>query len=232
MRPLLFLAVLALVAPASSQLTLAQLDTNARTLTLDAKSDRQRFSDAQIYEWINEGQQNLIGYSRCLRASYTFSLIPGVTYYQMPADFQGIERVTIGGKMIPQMTPASLDSQSLGWEYESGYPNRYFVNYASRTLVGFAPFPQQSTDTDTIKVDYTVQANQLVNPTDIPFNGSPDLYTYQFGLAYFAASVMAAIQGQQAQSQLYMQLYTATAATMQQKCIVLTNYLPSASSQP
>lgn len=232
-RCILFL-ILATAAPyASGGENLSQLISDVRALTQDAaNSSYSHFSDAQITTFLNQAQREILAGNHCLQQTLVFSLVPGTTYYPLPPNYTVIERVTIGAKMIPQMTPAALDSQSLGWEYASGYPNRYFINFSSRGLVGFAPWPQQSTDTDTIKVDYDVQGNDLVNPTDFPYNAVNELQDYQHALAYWAAAIIEQIDQQPQRSQPYLTLYAAVGVQMKAKCRDLTNYKPSASGTP
>jgi hypothetical protein len=228
----LSLALLAL-SPSRAAETLAQLQSDVRALTLDAStSGNPHFTNAQITTFLNQAQREILAGSHCLQQSIIFQLVPGTTYYPLPTNYTVIERLTIGSKSIPQVTPASMDSQSLGWEQTSGYPNRYFINFSSRGLVGFAPFPQQSTDTDTIKVDYDVQANDLVNPTDYPYNGVNELQDYQHALAYWTAATIEQIDQQPTLAGYYFQLFGMVAKQMQIKCRDLTNYKPSASGSP
>ncbi len=227
------LALGLLAGRAAAGENLSQLVSDVRVLTQDAaNSSYSHFSDAQITTLLNQAQREVLAGSHCLQQTLVFQLVPGTTYYPLPTNYTVIERLTIGAKSIPQMTPAALDSQSLGWEYASGYPNRYFINFSSRGLVGFEPFPQTSTDTDTIKVDYDVQAQDLVNATDYPYNAVNELQDYQHALAYWAASVIEQIDQQQQRAAPYLTLYAAVAAQMKMKCRDLTNYKPSASGQP
>lgn len=213
--------------------TLAQLTADVRILTQDAPASAyNHFTDAQITTFLNQAQREILAGNHCLQQTFVFQLVPGTTYYPLPPNYTVIERVTIGAKMIPQMTPAALDSQSLGWEYASGYPNRYFVNFSSRGLVGFAPWPQQSTDIDTIKVDYDVQANDLVNAGDYPYNSVNELQDYQHALAYWAAAMIEQIDQQPQRAQAYLTFYAAMGTQMKVKCRDLTNYKPSASAAP
>lgn len=227
------LALLLLPHRARSAENLSQLVSDVRVLTQDAASSSySHFSDAQIAVLLNQAQREILAGNHCLQQTLVFQLVPGTTYYPLPANYTVIERLTIGFKSIPQMTPASLDSQSLGWEYASGYPNRYFINFSSRGLVGFAPFPQTATDTDTIKVDYDVQANDLVNAADYPYNAVNELQDYQHALAYWAAAMIEQVDQQPGRAQAYLTFYAAMGAQMKMKCRDLTNYKPSASGTP
>ena len=234
-RRFVVLVVLALFAPVHSRAAenLTQLIADVRMLTLDgASASRQHFSDANITTFLNQGQAEVLAGNYCTRKSIIFKLVPGTTYYPMPTDYTVIERVLIGSKKIPQMTPASLDSQSLSWETASGYPNRWFINFSSRGLIGFAPFPQNSTDTDTIKIDYNVSAKDLSAPTDTPFNGINELQEYQHVIAYWAASTIEQINQQPGRAAYYLTLFQAVGGQMAKKCNDLKAYMPNAQAMP
>ncbi len=227
------MAAIGVAHPAPAAENLAQLIDDVRVLTQDSSSSLySHFSDAQITTLLNQAQREILAGTHCLQQTMVFQLTPGTTYYPLPTTYTVIERLTIGGKSIPQMTPAALDSQSLGWEYASGYPNRYFINFSSRGLVGFAPWPAQSTDTDTIKVDYDVQANDLVSASDYPYNGVNELQDYQHALAYWAAAMIEQVDQQPQRAQPYLTFYVAVGAQMKAKCRDLKNYMPSASGTP
>lgn len=229
----LCLAFGGLARPAHAAETLSQLIADVRVLTQDpANASYSHFTDAQITTLLNQAQREILAGNHCLQQTLVFQLVPGTTYYSLPSNYTVIERLTIGGKSIPQMTPAALDSQSLGWEYASGYPNRYFINFSSRGLVGFAPWPAQATDTDTIKVDYDVQANDLSSSSDYPYNGINELQDYQHALAYWAAAIIEQVDQQPQRSQPYLTIYAAVGVQMKAKCRDLTNYKPGASGTP
>lgn len=226
---LILLAGFLLLSPHAFALTLSQLISDSRTLALDgASATRQRFSDSQITVFLNEAQQDAITQTRCIRQDQVFQLVPGTTYYPLPVNYLSMERLTIGYKYIQEMTPAALDGRSRAWENASGYPTYYFINWSSPTLVGFAPWPALSTDTDTIKMEYNVQVDSMVNGSDIPFNGIPRLYDYHHSLAYYAAMMMSAIDGQMGRQVAYQTMYVADMAGMAKRCLERPNYLPSA----
>lgn len=233
MRRLGLVSFLLLIPLASFGLTLSQLITNTRILIQDASSNtRQRFPDSTYTQVLNEAQQSAIEQTRCLRQSTNFTLAQGTTYYSLPSNFLTIERVTVGSKYLQEMTPAALDGRSRGWEYASGYPTYYFLNFSTPTSIGFAPFPQTSTDTDTVKVEYDVLPTNLSAGTDVPFNNVGSLYDYHDALQYYAAAVLSTIDNQPQRAQNYMPLYTSEIAQMAKRCLSRPSYLPSATGSP
>lgn len=233
MRLFNVLVLLLLASPLKAQETLSSLISESRTLALDGSSaSRQRFTDAQIAQFLNEAQREALTQTRCLRQDQVFQLVPGTTYYPLPSNYLTIERVTVGSKWIQEMSPAALDARSRGWEIASGYPSYFFVNFSSRGLMGFAPWPATSTDTDTVKVEYDVQANEMVNGSDSPFNGINEMIDYQHGLAYFAASMMSMIQGVPTRAQAYQGVFASVVTGMTKQCLARPSYLPGATGSP
>ncbi len=231
MRHAVLLVVLALAAtprPVAAE-NLTALIAEARMLALDGSSStRQRFTDAQITSFLNEAQREALTQTRCLRQSMIFKLVPGTTYYPLPSNYLTMERLTIGFKYIQEMSPAALDGRSRAWEAASGYPTYYFINWSSPTLVGFAPWPAASADTDTIKMEYDVQATDLASGADLPYNGVTQMTDYHHALAYFASAMMSAIDGQTARQQAFQGIYVGMVAAMKGRCLERPNYLPSA----
>ncbi len=230
----LILTALLLCAGNARAENLSSLITDARVLARDASSStRQRFTDAQITELLNQGQREAIAGTHCIVLSTQFQLSPGTTYYPLPSNFTSVTRVTRSkyGAMT-EKSPAALDGQSRGWELAGGTPTYYFLNFSSRGLVGFATWPVTSSDTDTIKVEYYAQANDLANSTDIPFNGIGELYDYHHALPYFAAAVMSSVDSLFTQSTGFMTLYSSVITTMKSRCLERVNYSPSAVAVP
>lgn len=210
--------------------TLSQLITDSRVLGLDAASStRQRFTDAQITEFLNMAQRDAMSQTRPLQASISFQLSPGVTYYSLPTDYLSMTRLTVGQQYIQEASPAALDGRARGWQMASGYPVYYFINWSSPTLVGFSPWPAQATDTDTVRMDYFQNAADLVNSSDQPFNSVPKLTNFHHGLAYYAAAMMLINTTNQTMVQTYLSEYQATVAALKTRAMERPNYLPSTS---
>lgn len=227
------LLLLFLVAPAKASETLSALEADARLLVLDSTTTtRQRFSSAQVDNFINQGMRSAIMSDNCLQNSLSFQLIPGTTYYALPSNYENILRVTVGYKYIPQQSVAALDGKSRGWEVASGYPTYYYIDYSSRSLLGFAPWPQQSSDTDTVKVEYTVSPTDMVNGTDLPFNSVNELQVFDHYLAYYAGAIMATVDDLPERAKAYMDVYAAGVKQLNASCVASPAYLPSGVASP
>lgn len=213
--------------------TLASLITDARVLALDAASStRQRFTDAQITQFLNEAQRDAVAQVQPLQSSRQFDLVAGTTYYQLPSDYLSMARLTVGQLYIQESSPAALDAKSRGWPTASGYPVYYFINWSSPSLVGFTPYPQAASDLATVRMDYFQAAADMVLPTDQPYNGVPKLTNFHNGLAHYAAAMMLLNSGHAAQVTQYLAEYQASVAAMKVRSMQRPNYMPSGSAQP
>lgn len=222
-----------LIANTVHSATLAQLIQTARVLALDAGSTtRQRFSNQEITDFLNDAQSDSVAQTQPLQSSRQFQLVPGTTYYPLPDDYLAMARVTIAQLYMQEASPAALDGRSRGWPQASGYPVYYFINWSSPTVVGFTPWPAQASDTATIRMDYFQNAAEMVNATDQPFNGVPKLLNFHQGLAYYAAAMMLTNSGHQSMVQAYLAEYQANMAGLKIRAMQRPNYLPSSSGIP
>lgn len=223
------LAVCLLLLSASAHaIALSVLQAQARVLALDSGTTRQRFTDAQVLAFINEGQKLAVLQVKPILKSASFALVAGTTYYAMPADYLQMVRVTLDYVTLPEKSPEALAAKSGGWEEQSGPPVNYYVDFASRTLVGVYPWPAATGDLGTVRYEYYAQATDLAGPTDEPYGGDTEFAPYHYMLAYFAAARMAAIDGRLDLASLYRQEFSALLESMRQEAKNRPAYKPSA----
>ena len=222
----LFLGVSFLNACPSYCLTLSGIRTLTRTLVNDSGTSRRRFSDSQLNTWINEAQRQVSARTYCIEISTSFELVSGTTYYPTRTDFLHVRRLTYKFFELPETTPAALDGRTTIWETSKGGPINYFVRFSSRNMIGFVPFPNASTDTGTIRMDFYAHATSLSADADVPFNGINELTSYHESLAFYAAGIAAAIDGRTDIAGLYFQRYEAIIKLMEERCRARPNYTP------
>lgn len=213
-----------LIPPGSAHsLPLSEVRTEARKLSLDAGT-RQRFTNAQILAFINEGQRQAVVAAKPIVKSFEFQAAAGTTYYAMPSDFLQVTRVTYDYGILDEATPEALD-RSDEWQGVDGEPTHYFLHWATRTYIGLYPYPDSSS-TDTVRCEYYAQGTDLSSDTDVPFNGIRELYPYHYALAYFAAGMMASIDGRQDLAQLYFAQYASIVSRMEKEAMARPSYKP------
>jgi hypothetical protein len=222
----IFCLLLVLFGQNCHALTLSEIRSDVRSLITDAQATRQRFTNTELDFWINEGQKIADVKTTCIYKSTTFQLSAGTTYYQMPEGFLAIRRVTRDKLSIQEMTPAGLDGRSAEWENASGYPTYYFINFSSRTQIGFAPFPNVVADTATIVVDYFTYSDTLVDAS-VPFNGNQDLIPFNYALVFYGAYMASIIDERYDKAKIFMDSFTSVTDLMKTSCTLRPNYLPS-----
>ena len=221
------LIVLALWAPSAHSLTLSDLRTEARTLSLDAGTSRQRFSNARVNAFINEGHRQAVLEARPILKSAELALVAGTTYYSLPTDFLQVSRITMEYDVLYETTPEALDKTNR-WPETGARPTHYFINFASRTKVGFYPFPESSSSTGTVRYDYYAQATDMSADSDEPFGGAAELDVYHYAFAYYAAAKMCAIDGRTSLANLYLSEYRASVERLKVEAKSRPSYRPSA----
>jgi len=209
-------------------LTLSQVRTEARVLALDNGSTRRRFSDARLNAFINEAQRSVVLEARPILRSGQFELAAGTTYYSLPSDFLQVSRVTLDWDTLAETTPEAQDRAS-EWQTVGAEPTHYYIHFASRTKIGFYPFPDTARSTGTVRFEYWAQATDLSADADVPFNAITELNPYHYALAQYAAAHMAAIDGKGGIASLYITEYRATIERMKSEAKSRPSYRPSAS---
>jgi hypothetical protein len=177
-----------LVVPAHA-LTAAEIITQARVLLNDSSADtaRQRFSDAQLLSFINDGQREaniLSGW--VLKSSYTVALVVGTTEYALPSDYLTTWRVTLDGKKLYQTNFNQLDADSIGWNLARGKPSKYYTYFKNTPVIGFQPAPTTAS-TGTAVIYYNQQPTEITSTSSSPWNGWIILSPYHSGLIYYLA---------------------------------------------
>lgn len=228
----LWLAALCLAPAQAEARTLSQLRGDVRLLVRDTGSSRNRFSNAQIDALLNEAQRIAASRSYCVHKSTTFYLLTGTTYYATKSDFLAVRRLTRDWQELKEMTPAALDGRTRTWGEVSGLPVYYFVNFASRSQVGFSPFPAVSTDTGTIRMDYYALPASMDADAAEPFDSIGELTPFHQAPTYYAAGILAAVDGDKPQSDLYIAMFEAVLKVMSDKCSDRPNYNPSFVGRP
>jgi hypothetical protein len=212
-------------------LNLSEIRADVRSLVTDGQGTRQRFSNAELNLWINEGQKIADIRTLCTYKSYNFTLVAGTTYYALPNGFIAIRRVTRDNLSIQEMSPAALDGRSAEWETASGLPTYYFTNFSTRGVIGFAPFPAVVGDTAPIHVEYMAYSGDLVADADIPFGGIVEFYPYHYALTFYAAYKASVIDERDNKAKVFMESFASIVTMMKDQCIIRPNYLPSASAR-
>lgn len=225
----LFLCVFIFSIGVSNALTLSQINTEVRVRIKDTFVGRQRYTDQQLTNLINEAQRDVINNTWVISKSFSFSTLAGTTYYAIPTDLIAMQRVTSANLNIPEVTLIKLDGDNgnAAWETFTGtYPQYYFQDYSKSNQIGIYPFPTDVNSTTTIKIIYSSQGTDLVSSSDVPFNGELRYYPYHDLLIFYPAYRVYLIEGENDKATIYRQEYESRLTVMEQAIGKKPNYVP------
>ena len=217
------------LASPSWALTLSDLRIQVRDLAID-NGTRLRYSTTTVDTYLNEAQRIVVLDAKPIIKAGSFELVAGTTYYSLPSDFLQMRRLGLRYLDLSEITLESLDNKAgLQWETSGGLPTNYYVSFASRTKVGFYPFPDTSSSTGTVRYEYYAQATNLSAASDEPFGGDAELDPYHYILVYYAAARLAAIDGRVDLAVFYRTEFLEGIERMKREAMLKPSYRPSAS---
>lgn len=178
----------------SFSLTLSNLLTQTRVFLRDTATtaSRQRFSDSQLTDFLNDGQKEFNAKIWAVISATPIVLTAGTTEYSLPTDNISVLRVTFKHTPLVERTFSFFDESNTDWISSSGTPHSYYVRVDSsivagvaRESIGFIPI---STFSTTCHVYFLDQPTDLSASGDVPF-GSDNrrLYPFHHGLAFYGA---------------------------------------------
>lgn len=121
-----------------------------------------------------------------LSSTYTITTSCAVYEYTLPNNYLAAYRVLHSSRPLEEVSINGLDANLSDWTLNTGTPNKYYTRRTTNTVIGIRPTPLASS-TGTLTVYYYLRPNDLVNSTDIPFNGFRDLYAYHYILSFYGA---------------------------------------------
>lgn len=212
-------------------LTLSDLRTNTRVLTKDTYTSRQRFTDAQYNEFLNEAQADVLNNTWAVSKSSSISLVSGTTCYTIPTDLIAISRITLENKNLDETSLIKLDGDNgnSNWLLSAGLPQNYYQDPTRTDQICMYPFPNTSASTGTLRVQYYSRGTDMSSDSDIPFNSEYRFFIYHRILEYYAAFRVYLLEGEQDKATLYRQEYEARLQLMIQSIGKKPNYLPGVS---
>ena len=144
-----------------------------------------RFPDYIMNERINQIQEEVCGFTRCIYDTDHITPSTGTAEYDKPAGCITIDRVaytTVGGstisyKQLDWTTQPGLDRDIPRWESTTpGIPTKY---YERGKKIGLYPRPSSVySSSSAIKINFYKRADTMDSDDDIPFDGMYELYAY------------------------------------------------------
>lgn len=208
MKNLLLLALLAFPSNLLA-LNLGEIRTEVRRRTADIPDPKVFFTNSELNAIINEGHRLVCNGTWVIHRSTSISLVSGTTYYSLPTDILEITRVTREYSLLKETTLDARDAESEDWEETGGTPAYYFQDRARPDQIGFHPFPNSSSSTGTVRINYIAQAGTLSSDSDVPFNDSDRYVAYHDVLVYYGCYVVF-LKANDPRATQYLQLFEST----------------------
>ena len=186
-----------------------------------------KLTDSQIINYLNEGQDFIAAQTLIFVRRTTFTLVAGTTEYSLPPNFQTSQRVTLDDKALPESTLEALDGtlDNSAWIRTSGTPKTYYIRTTTVTVIGFYPVATV-TSTGSIALDYYTHVQPMKELTDVPFNGTQQLYFLHKVLPKFVAYRYSLLSGNKDMAQIYASDFAADLKRIEVLPALKPNYRP------
>lgn len=206
------------------------IETLARVLALD-NGPRPRFSTSTIDGFINEaGEVYSLEVKKQLKTT-SFQLALNTTFYAMPNDYVQVWSVSLDDYYLQEGTPESLAARGQKWRLATGRPTHFFVDFSTRSAVGFYPYPADSSSTGTVKVYYWGQDSVFLATATVGGTFGPEFRPYNDAYAYYAAYRMTVIDGRLDLAAIYKQEWLEYIARAVRELNQRPNYRPGATGR-
>lgn len=236
MRKIIIVFGVLLFWSSAKALTLSEIRTEIRRNMRDTSSTStlQRYSDALILDYINQGQREVNNLTWAVEKTTEVTVSNGTIYYDMPDDYIATIKVTFlkAGQTKPielkEESRKSLLNSNVSWETTTGLPNSYYLRQAtddSTMEMAFIP-PAATTSIGTATIIYFCQPDALVSDSDVPFNDALWLVPYNNVLVYYVTARLKTIENRTTEAQMYFQLYQATVQVIRDRIGAMPNYNP------
>ena len=217
-------------------LTLLEIRDEVRLRIKDVGvgGQRQRFTDTQLNEFINQTHRDVVNVTWAVKKSVTIVLAANTTFYSMPTDFITVDRLVFDNRNFEEVSVQGLDSRfnNADWRTTPGAPEIYFRDEQKPDQIGFYPFPDDDgTSTGTVVMGYFAIAPDMTSDSDEPFDAINRLQQYSDLMIYEGAYKVFLIEGETNKALEYRQYYEARLELMVSLVGERPNWSPSFSSQ-
>ncbi len=229
----LVLAAVAFITLSSvvEALPLSSLRSAVRSRLRDTAADvsYQRYSDATLDGFINEGQRDFVSKTLLMSGTTIFGLIQGEIEYDLPADYLSSIRVTISSRTLTQVSISGLDQEGMNWTIATSTPTKYYVTPHSNPTnyrIGFNPKPS-TTSVNSVQMFYYQQATDLSADSDVPFAGRFQYVPYHPALIDYAAAIGWLVQGRMDLAKPFFDLYVGQVEIAKRNLGFMPDFNPS-----
>lgn len=233
----LFACFSLLACPYSFGATLSEMRTEIRRNLRDTDSTRQKYTDSQLLDFINQAQREIVTATWLSEETSSYMLTQRTTYYLLPDTAIAVKYVDFrksGSNVIAlqQETIESLKNGNINWQFISGSPVYYYIekSSANRHLISYIPIPN-ATSTGTVTIRYVNRVDDLSSDSSVPFNNKLHLYPYHNTIVYYVSFRLKAIENKFNEAKFYNDLYIGSLSAMLDRIRALPDYSPGMRTQ-
>ena len=210
--------------------TLSDIRTSVRIEIEDSSNTygTNRYTDAQINSFINTVQQEISIITKCLHTEATGQLTAGTTYYYLPQNCVGIERVLFedNDDILEEKNPYDMDKTNADWYSAGSSSSTAYYRFPGYEKIGFYPCPEYSDGV--IRIWYVKAADLMNDDADEIFDSIPILEYFKRTIVVGASSLIFMIEND-ARYQTKYQEYTAYINLILKHYDYTPNYNPTIS---
>lgn len=220
MKKIFFLISLLAFPSIVSALTVSDIKTQIRRNIRDTDTSNPRYDDTVLLDLINEGQNEINNQTMLSNSVTIYTLTNGTSYYSLPTDYFTPNEIYFKkntGETIKlsEVKQDKLYQSKPDWERTRGEPNIYWISDSTLTVSGgtvtkrisYIPVPN-NLSTGTITMWYFTQISNVVNDSDIPFNGAYELLPFHYAIVYYVTMRLKVIDGIIDEANAYQSLYS------------------------
>lgn len=214
-------------------LTLSEIRTEIRVLIKDTDATRRRYTDGQLNSLVNQAHRDVVNHTWMIKKNTEIELTAGATHYSLATDTIQIQRVTWKFRNLKETSLEQLDSRfSYGdWYSSGGSPDSYYQDPARPDQLSIYPWPNSSSSTGTVRINYFAEAPTLSADSDTPFNADSRHETYHDLLINWPAYKVYLVEGDINKAASYKALYDEKLTLAVQQIGSNPNYKPSFGGQ-
>lgn len=223
----LFLLTLILFSSYAGALTLSELRTQVRIRIKDTNTARQRYTNTQLNDLLNESHRDVVNATWVIARSTSFPLVSGTTYYLLPEDTIDIQRLTLRDVPLKEISFQGQDgATSSAWELAGGLPIKYFQDATQPGYIGMYPWPNSSSSTGTVKIQYYAEPAVMSSDSDVPFDNQSRYLPYNDLLTISSAYKISIIEGDANKADTYLKEYENRLVLMRDRVRSKPNFFP------
>ena len=214
-------------------LNFAEIRGMSRSIARDTipTNGQPRISEVMVSSFVNVAVQEAAMYTWCMTNTTSYPVISGKVLYSYNPDMVAIQRLTLDGAMIPATSITVLDKNSQGNWQASMSTASPTVYYSDNGTIGFDTILSTAYN-HTLSITYIQVPNQLVNDSNVPFNGVSRYVPFHMAICYYTAALICYADNRPSEGDKYYKMYTDRIQNMSSTIRLSPDYYPTFGASP